>query len=74
MRSAGIRINFDARSVYLDAGGTGTATVTVDGRTTRHVVSGIPNLYPLVLTTSASRRFMTIELSPGVVAYSLSFG
>jgi cytochrome c biogenesis protein CcdA/thiol-disulfide isomerase/thioredoxin len=74
VQSAGIRINFQARSAYLDAGGSGTVTVTVDGKTTTVAVSGVPDLYPLVLKSPGTRRMMTIEASPGVVAYSLSFG
>ena len=51
---AGIELNFVADDVYLDVGGTGTVTATVDGKTTTYPVSGAPNIYPSCTRDRAS--------------------
>jgi thiol-disulfide isomerase/thioredoxin len=73
-RAATIRLNFLARDVYLDVGGTGTITATVDGRTTTYTVSGAPNIYTVVHGSSAKQRILDVTLSPGLKAYSFTFG
>ena len=71
---AGIKINFSADDVYLDVGGTGTLTATVDGKTTTYPVSGAPNIYTLVSVANPERRTLAVTLSPGLSAYSFTFG
>jgi cytochrome c biogenesis protein CcdA len=71
---AGIKLNFDASDVYLDVGGTGTITATVDGKTTTYSVSGAPDIYTVASHSSPDRATVTIGLSPGLVAYSFTFG
>ena len=73
-QNAGIRLNFMASKVYLDVGGTGTITATVDGKSTSYPVSGAPNIYTLVDRGSAERSTLTVTLSPGLDAYSFTFG
>ena len=63
-----------ARDVYLDVSGTGTLTATVDGKTTSYAVSGAPNIYTLVDRSAAERSTLTVTLSPGLEAYSFTFG
>jgi hypothetical protein len=43
-----IALNYHARIVYMVVGGTGTVTVTTDGKTTTIPVSGPPNMRQLV--------------------------
>ena len=83
-----IRLNCLASAVFLDVGGTGTITATVDGRTTTYPVSGAPDIHSLLPAVSAGgaageniagaavqkRRTMEITLSPGLRAYSFTFG
>jgi cytochrome c biogenesis protein CcdA/thiol-disulfide isomerase/thioredoxin len=69
-----IRLNFLADDVYLDVGGTGTITATVDGKTTSYAVSGAPNIYTLVNVPKEERSSLTVTLSPGLSAYSFTFG
>jgi len=73
-QNAGIRLNFMASKVYLDVGGAGTITATVDGKTTSYPVSGAPNIYTLVDRGDPERSTLTVTLSPGLDAYSFTFG
>jgi cytochrome c biogenesis protein CcdA/thiol-disulfide isomerase/thioredoxin len=75
-KNAGIKLNFEANQVYLDVGGTGTITATVDGKTTSYPVSGAPDIYTLVNTTTRQPQqdTLTVTLSPGLSAYSFTFG
>jgi cytochrome c biogenesis protein CcdA/thiol-disulfide isomerase/thioredoxin len=72
--SSTIRLNYMASNVYLDVSGTGTITATVDGKTTTYPVSGAPNIYTLVSVPTAQRGTLTATLSPGLSAYSFTFG
>ena len=72
--AAGIRLNFQAKDVYLDVGGTGTVTATVDGKTTTFHIAGAPDIYPVVDSTQSDRSTLTLTLSPGLSAYSFTFG
>ncbi|MDP9117865.1 MAG: redoxin domain-containing protein, partial [Actinomycetota bacterium] len=71
---AGIRLSFTAANVYLDVSGTGTLTVTVDGATKSYPVTGAPNIYTLVGRASPEQAVLTVTLSPGLSAYSFTFG
>ena len=71
---AEINLAYDASYVYLDVGGTGTLTVS-DGGTTKVIrVSGAPDIYTVASHTSAQDGTVTIKLSPGLQAYSFTFG
>jgi cytochrome c biogenesis protein CcdA/thiol-disulfide isomerase/thioredoxin len=69
-----IKLNFRASDVYLDVGGTGTITVTVNGKTTTDKVSGAPDIYTLVHSPAQEQAVLTVRLSPGLSAYSFTFG
>ncbi len=71
---AGIELNYLADDVYLDVGGTGTITATVGGKTTTYKVSGAPDIYTLVHTDGENRGTLKVALSPGLAAYSFTFG
>jgi thiol-disulfide isomerase/thioredoxin len=73
-RDAGIALNFLADDVYLDVSGTGTLTVTADGTTTRYRVSGAPNIYPILHSSRQESGVLQVNLSPGLSAYSFTFG
>lgn len=76
VRGAAIQLNFLAQDVYLDVGGTGTVTATLDGRSTSYHVSGTPDIYAIVSGASPNpeQDLVTVALSPGLTAYSFSFG
>lgn len=71
---AGIRLDYRAAKVYLNVGGTGTLTVTSGSRTRTIAVSGAPNIYTVASTAEPADGEVTIELSPGLEAYSFTFG
>lgn len=69
-----IRLEYYAEHVYLNVGGEGTLTVTDDAGTRTIRVSGPPNIHDLVERVDAGRGLVTVELSPGLQAYSFTFG
>jgi len=73
-RNAVIRLAFHASKVYLDAGGTGTLTVSSGGTSSVIHVSGAPDIYTVASEPSARDGTVTIGLSPGLTAYSFTFG
>jgi cytochrome c biogenesis protein CcdA/thiol-disulfide isomerase/thioredoxin len=73
-RDAGIRLNYQAAKVYLDVGGTGTITAMVDGKSTTYQVSGAPNIYSLLDRKVPEQGLLQVTLSPGLSAYSFTFG
>jgi thiol-disulfide isomerase/thioredoxin len=73
-KNAEIQLNFVADHVYLDVGGTGTITATVGGKTTTYKVSGAPDIYTVVSEPSLVHGLLKVKLSPGLQAYSFTFG
>jgi cytochrome c biogenesis protein CcdA/thiol-disulfide isomerase/thioredoxin len=71
---AGIELSYLANDIYLDVGGTGTITATVDGKTTTYPVSGAPDIYTVLHRTSQDQGTLKLTLSPGLSAYSFTFG
>jgi cytochrome c biogenesis protein CcdA/thiol-disulfide isomerase/thioredoxin len=71
---ASIRLNYTASDVQMVLAGEGTITVRVDGGAPKTVdVSGTPNAYTLRQGDSGSGT-IEVTLSPGVQAYSFTFG
>ncbi|WP_030905767.1 cytochrome c biogenesis protein CcdA [Streptomyces sp. NRRL F-5126] len=73
-KDAAIKLAFSADDVYLDVSGTGTITTTLDGRTTTQTVSGAPDIYTVVHGDSPTSGTLEVKLSPGLSAYSFTFG
>jgi cytochrome c biogenesis protein CcdA/thiol-disulfide isomerase/thioredoxin len=73
-KGAGISLAYHASYVYLDVGGTGTLTVSAGGTSKVIRVSGAPDIYTVVSHQSAQDGTVTIGLSPGLQAYSFTFG
>jgi cytochrome c biogenesis protein CcdA/thiol-disulfide isomerase/thioredoxin len=71
---AGIDLAFHASDVYLDVGGTGNLTVTTRGKTRVIPVSGAPDIYTVATEQPAKDSTVSIKLSPGLQAYSFTFG
>jgi thiol-disulfide isomerase/thioredoxin len=75
-KSAGsaIRLHYQAQHVYLNVSGTGTLTVS-DSQGTRTIpVSGAPNIHDVLKKGGYRNGTVTITLSPGLSAYSFTFG
>jgi hypothetical protein len=73
-KGAGIKLAFNASAVYLDVGGTGTLTVSSGGKSKVIRVSGAPDIYTVATEQPAQNGTVTIALSPGLQAYSFTFG
>lgn len=71
---AAIRLTYEASKVYLDVGGTGTLTVTGEGRSQVISVGGAPDIYTVASSPSPRNGIVTVRLSPGLQAYSFTFG
>jgi cytochrome c biogenesis protein CcdA/thiol-disulfide isomerase/thioredoxin len=72
--SSRIKLNYHAKDVYLVVGGTGTLTATPDGTTTTLPISGPPTLHQIVAGTDARRGELEVRLSPGLQAFSFTYG
>jgi thiol-disulfide isomerase/thioredoxin len=73
-KGAAVELRYDASDVYLDVGGTGTITATVDGRSVTYHVNGAPNIYRVVHAVGPGTGLLRVTLSPGLQAYSFTFG
>jgi cytochrome c biogenesis protein CcdA/thiol-disulfide isomerase/thioredoxin len=73
-QGAAITLAFHASKVYLDVGGTGTLTVSAGGTSKVIRVSGAPDIYTVATEQPAGDGTVTIRLSPGLAAYSFTFG
>lgn len=68
-------LHFHARDVYLVLAGHGTVTATVSGEPTRTItVSGTPDLHTMFSSPALRTGTLTLNLSPGLQAYDLTFG
>ena len=72
---ASIELHFVANDVYLVMAGTGSVTVSFDGRhLTTVAVNGVPRLYTLFSGSALQTGQLDLSFSPGVQAYDFTFG
>jgi cytochrome c biogenesis protein CcdA/thiol-disulfide isomerase/thioredoxin len=71
---AAVRLNYTAKDVFAVVGGTGTITVTRDGKTTITPIGGAPTLHQIVADSSAHRGQFDIQVSKGLQLFSFTFG
>lgn len=71
---AAVRLNYTAKDVYVVVGGTGTLTVTRDGKTTATPIGGPPTLHQIVADGAAKSDRLDMRVSPGVQVFSFTFG
>jgi cytochrome c biogenesis protein CcdA/thiol-disulfide isomerase/thioredoxin len=71
---ASVRLEYTAREVRVVLGGEGTVTIRDGEREERIDVSGVPRSYSLLQADSTGSGTITVEVSPGVDAYSFTFG
>jgi len=71
---ASIRLNYTASEVRMVLGGEGTVTLKVGDKTTTFEVSGTPNSYPLIPKGEPGTGTLEVTMSPGLQAYSFTFG
>jgi hypothetical protein len=63
-----------ARKVYIVLGGTGTMTASVDGRRSSSIHVDGDRLYTAVDGARSGQHLLELRFSPGVLAYSFTFG
>jgi Thioredoxin like C-terminal domain len=71
---AGIELNYYAKNVYIVVGGTGSLTVTRDGKTTTVPVSGPPTSHQIVAADSTARGLLDVRLTKGLQVFSFTYG
>jgi thiol-disulfide isomerase/thioredoxin len=71
---AAIRLNYTGKNVYAVVGGTGTITVTRDGKTTTTPIGDAPTLHQIVGDDSAHRDQLDMQVSNGLQVFSFTFG
>lgn len=71
---AAIRLNYTAKNVFVVVGGTGTITMTRDGKTTTTPISGVPTLHEIVSDGGAHRDQFDLQVSKGLQVFSFTFG
>ncbi|OSC32421.1 thiol:disulfide interchange protein [Mycobacterium vulneris] len=69
-----VRLNYTAKDVYAVVGGTGTLTVSRDGKTTTTPIGGAPTLHRIVADDSAHRDQLDMQVSKGLQVFSFTFG
>jgi cytochrome c biogenesis protein CcdA/thiol-disulfide isomerase/thioredoxin len=75
IRDARLRLDFQAKNVYIVLGGRGTVQVLIDGKQTKTLRVDAERLYTVrESTTAASHALLELRFSPGVQAYSFTFG
>jgi len=74
-KGAQVRLHYKAKNVYHVLEGKGTVTISRNGRPDRTVkADGSPNLYPIVESDKVSDETITLTYSPGITAYTFTFG
>jgi cytochrome c biogenesis protein CcdA/thiol-disulfide isomerase/thioredoxin len=71
---ASVTLNFSARDVRMVLAGKGTVTYSVNGKSKTFAVSGTPNSYPLISGKELASGTVKVAVSPGVEAFSFTFG
>jgi cytochrome c biogenesis protein CcdA/thiol-disulfide isomerase/thioredoxin len=72
--TSSIKLNYNAKNVYIVVGGTGNLTVTRDGKTTTVPVSGPPTSHQIVAGDDVARRLLDVRLSEGLQVFSFTCG
>lgn len=69
-----IALKYNAKNVYIVAGGEGTVTVTRNGRSTTVPISGAPTAHQIVSRADVGRGQLEVRLSKGLQAFSFTYG
>ncbi len=73
-RGARLQLRYVASKVYIVLGGAGTMTVLVDGRPKSSIRVAGDRLYTAVDSQQSGQHLLELRFSPGVLAYSFTFG
>jgi cytochrome c biogenesis protein CcdA/thiol-disulfide isomerase/thioredoxin len=73
-RDARLELRFQASDVYIVLGGKGRVTTTLDGKPLGAFAVGSDRLYTVLRSDKAKTGLLELRFSPGVRAYSFTFG
>jgi cytochrome c biogenesis protein CcdA/thiol-disulfide isomerase/thioredoxin len=73
-KNARLRLNFMGQDVYIVMGGRGTVHALVNGKPVRTIKVDAERLYTVVSGTHTQTGLLELRFSPGVQAYSFTFG
>jgi cytochrome c biogenesis protein CcdA/thiol-disulfide isomerase/thioredoxin len=74
-QGARLRLNYTAKDVYIVLGGHGTVAVSIDGKPTKTIRVDEEKLYTVASSARARQNaLLELKFSPGVQAYSFTFG
>jgi cytochrome c biogenesis protein CcdA/thiol-disulfide isomerase/thioredoxin len=72
--NARLRLNFEARDVYIVLGGNGTVDATIDGKPAGTIHVNAQRLYTVRASPDWEQGQLELRFSPGIEAYSFTFG
>ena len=73
-KSASIELHFHARDVYIVLGGRGEVDVAIGGKKAAPLQVDTYRLYTVRMSRSVADAVLTLTFTPGVQAYSFTFG
>jgi cytochrome c biogenesis protein CcdA/thiol-disulfide isomerase/thioredoxin len=73
-KNARLRLHFEARNVYIVLGGNGTVQSLINGKPTGTIKVDAQRLYTVRASPSYEDALLELRFSPGVQAYSFTFG
>ena len=69
-----IKLNYHAKNVYLVVGGTGTVTVTRDGKSTTLPIGGPPTSHQIAAGDRVADGTLEVRPSQGLQVFSFTYG
>jgi cytochrome c biogenesis protein CcdA/thiol-disulfide isomerase/thioredoxin len=73
-KNARLRLRFEARNVYIVLGGHGTVQSLIDGKRAGKIKVDAQRLYTVRASPSYEDALLELRFSPGIEAYSFTFG
>ena len=67
-------MRYNAKNVYIVAGGEGDLIVTNKGKTTTVPITGAPTSHQIAAGEDVSRGQLEVQLSKGLQAFSFTYG
>jgi cytochrome c biogenesis protein CcdA/thiol-disulfide isomerase/thioredoxin len=72
--NARLRLSFQAKNVYIVLGGRGTVRASIDGKPARTIKVNAQRLYTVRSSSTSEAALLELRFTPGVQAYSFTFG
>jgi hypothetical protein len=69
-----IKLNYHAKDIYVVVGGTGTLTVTRNGKSTTVAIDGPPTSHQIVADPRQSAGIIEVRPSKGLQVFSFTYG